>query len=87
MNKAVLYSHLNKDMKELRCILYIDQDLVYLITRVLDSSDTSATWVPHEQHGCDTCATRTTPVQHEWKIWILITTQVETFFHTNLLAI
>ena len=43
MNKAVLYSHLNKDMKELRCILYIDQDLVYLITRVLDSSDTSAT--------------------------------------------
>ena len=33
----------------------------------------------HEGHECDTSATRTTRVRHEWKI--LITTRVKTFSH------
>ena len=36
----------------------------------------------HERHECDTSATQTTRVLHEWKVLILITTRVKTYFHT-----
>ena len=60
-----------------------------------DTSDTSATWVRHEcdtsatrvRHKYDTSAKRTTRVWHEWKIFILITALVKTYFHTPIFTI
>ena len=60
-----------------------------------NTSETQMTWVRHDY---DTSATRMTRVQHEcytwttwvwhkWKILILITIQVKTFFHIPILAI
>ena len=40
----------------------LKNDLVYFTTRV---PDMSVTRVRHKQHECNTCATRTTRVQHE----------------------
>ena len=38
------------------------------------------------QQECDTSDTQTTKVRHEWKILILITERVETYFRTPILA-
>ena len=64
-----------------------------------DSSDTSATGMQQEcntnerqrvtwvQHTCDMSPARTTRLRHKWKILILITTRVKTYFHTPILTI
>ena len=66
-----------------------------------DTSDTSATRATRMQHECNTSnasamqvwheyntsATQMTQVRHEWKVLILITTLVETYFHTLLFTI
>ena len=41
----------------------------------------------HEWDTNNTGARRTTQLSHEWKILILITTRVKTYFHTPILAI
>ena len=41
----------------------------------------------HEWHECETSATLTIRVQHEWKVSILITTLVKTYFYTPILTI
>ena len=41
----------------------------------------------NKQHECHTSATWKTRVRHEWKVLILITTRVKTYFHTPILAI
>ena len=46
-----------------------------------DTSDTSVTRGRQEQHECYTNDTGATRVQHEWKILLLIKTQVKTFSH------
>ena len=55
-----------------------------LVTRMQHKCNTSRTL--HERHKCNTSATRTTRVQHEWKILILITTPVKTNFQTLIIS-
>ena len=52
-----------------------------------DTSNTSETELLNERHECDTSATRKTHVRHEWKILILITTRMRTYFQTPVLTI
>ena len=59
-----------------------------------DTSDTHATRVTRVRHECDTSASWRTRVRHEcymnsrvrheWKILIIITTRVKTYFHTPI---
>ena len=49
--------------------------------------DTSETDVTQVRYKSDTSATRTARVQNEWKILILITTRVKTYFHTSMFTI
>ena len=76
-------------------------DLVYFTTRVSDTCDTCAkrvTQVQHERstsgismtrvrHECYTNDPSTTRVWHEWKILILITRRMKTYFHIPILAV
>ena len=48
-----------------------------------DKSDTNATLLRDEQQQCYTSATQTTRV-HEWKLLILITRRVTTYFYTPI---
>ena len=52
-----------------------------------DKSDTNATLVRGEQQQCYTSATRATRVRHEWKLLILITRRVKTYFYTPIFTI
>ena len=72
----------NSNMK-LFFVMITKIDLVYFTTRVLDTSDTSATQVRYMFNPSNTSATQ---VKHKCKILILITTQVKTYFHTHILA-
>ena len=50
-------------------------------------TETKVTRVLHWQYECDTSPTRTTQVRHEWKILILITARVKTYFYALISAI
>ena len=52
-----------------------------------DTSKTRATRVGYEWGTSDTSATWTTLVRHKWKILILITTRMRTYFHTPVFII
>ena len=56
------------------------------VHRKCGTSKTSAIWVRHEPHNCDTSATQTVRVQHKWKTSISIMTQVKTYFHFPILT-
>ena len=73
-----------------RSLILIDRDLIYFTTQVPDH----ATRMWHKwdittqvQHGCDTSASRTTRVRHEWKILILITARGKTHLHNPIVTI
>ena len=53
-------------------------------TRARHKCNTSATWMTRVRHKYNTCAKRTIRVQHEWKILILITTWVKTYFYSYI---
>ena len=52
-----------------------------------DTNNMSATRMLQERHECNKSAKRTTRVRNEWKILILITTRIKTYFHNPILYI
>ena len=50
------------------------------------TNNMNVTLVWHKQHECDTSVTRMTRGWHEWKILILLKTQVKIYFYTPILA-
>ena len=75
------------------CLLYFKiSSLVYNTSarherHECDTWNTSAIQVRRECNANDTSATRMTRVPHEWKILILLTTRVKTYFHTPVFTI
>ena len=58
-----------------------------LSTRAFRHERTSTTRVRHKRHMNDTSAIRALHKRHEWKILILITTRVKTYFHNPAFTI
>ena len=52
-----------------------------------DASNANAARVRYKRRRCDTSATWTTRVRHEWKTLVLIRARVKTYFQTPALAI
>ena len=59
-----------------------------------DTSNINVRWVRyeltrvvHEKYKCGTSATPMTRVRHDWKILILVTTQVKSYLHTRTFTI